>query len=437
MDMAFSTWVSRTSGFLEKGAYIPDGKIWDSVFGKIATILFVSNILFMTRAYALSNLVETLLFFLFLAAPNLRRELFRVIKDPVVVPLLLFFGWTLLSTLWGEGSIVERLDDWWGWRKLLLFPLGLVLLSDPRVLRAAVLVAICVGFLFFSLAVIAWLSDLGSIWGRSYTSVLQNHNSQGVYFSLLAAALLITARSDEYSASMRLLMASVGIGLLAFTIGLGSSRSGYVAAAIAITISGGYWMRGRKTGFILAVFTACSLLAVSPFASQRVEQAVSEMKMGLDDKSGHYSSGSIRVVMWLNTLEIVREHWLIGTGAGGFPSAYQAQVTEEEGWRAKGSDDPHNHYLHVWAEYGVIGIGLFLLFIALLACRCRLTNAWGTLLFVAIATSIVVGLFDGVFGSAINGRIYILAFVICISNINARRVFMPPSAGASWGSTPF
>lgn len=412
----------RLRSFYNENAYSTQFQAFDSVVGKIASILFVSNIFFMTRAYALSNLVETVLFGLFLFTPSLRQEFIRTLRDPLLVPLAGYFCWALLSGLWGGGTILEILHDWWGWRKLLLLPIGLVLLQDRRVLKASVWVALLVGLFFFGLASTAWILDLGNIWQRPYTSVLQNHNAQGIYFSIFSIAIVLSAFEAKCHISIRLAMILTGIGLILFTIFLGSSRSGYVAALIASTCCLLFLFRRRKSMLVLAALFPVVALLSSPYANDRIHQAVSEMLLGAADQGGESkTSGGIRVVMWKNTLNIIGDHWLIGTGAGGFDKAYAEEVQGQSGWRAVASDNPHSHYLHVWAEYGLVGLLLFLWFLLGVGVRSDLGSPWGWILLATLLIAFCLGVFDGVFGSAINGRIILLSFVISLACIGHER----------------
>lgn len=416
----------RLRSFYTENSYRTKFQAFDSVVGKIVSILFVSNIFFMTRAYALSNVVETLLFGLFLFTPNLRQEFVRTLRDPLLAPLAGFFCWALLSGLWGSGTILERLDDWWGWRKLLLLPIGLVLLQDPRVLKASVLVALLVGLLFFGLSSTAWILDLGTIWQRSYKSVLQNHNAQGIYFSIFAIALVLRASEARRPISVRLAMILTGIGLILFTVLLGSSRSGYVAALIASTFCLLFYVRRKKSMITLAILFPLLVLLSSPYASDRIRQGVSEMLVGAADQGGELvTSGGIRVVMWKNTLNIIGDHWLIGTGAGGFDEAYAEEVRGQSGWRSVASDNPHSHYLHVWAEYGLVGLMLFLWFLLGVGLRSDLGSSWGWVLLTTLGIACCVGVFDGVFGSAINGRIILFSIAISLALIENERANHP------------
>ncbi len=72
-----------------------------------------------------------------------------------------------------------------------------------------------------------------------------------------------------------------------------------------------------------------------------------------------------RTQIWKAGLRVFRTHPLLGIGAGGFPEAVRPQlgVPPREGHRYVA----HNSYLSILVECGIVGLGLFTLFLAILA----------------------------------------------------------------------
>ena len=68
-------------------------------------------------------------------------------------------------------------------------------------------------------------------------------------------------------------------------------------------------------------------------------------------------STGIRLEFYRNTLDIVREHPIFGSGPGSFPSKYAEKV---KGTGMVSTQNPHNEYLLVAAQVGLVGIALML-----------------------------------------------------------------------------
>ncbi|MEQ1773347.1 MAG: O-antigen ligase family protein [Burkholderiales bacterium] len=105
---------------------------------------------------------------------------------------------------------------------------------------------------------------------------------------------------------------------------------------------------------------ACVLAAVpGPFA-KRVSTITKEIEAWRPGTSAQYSSAGLRLEFYKNTLEIVAEHPVVGVGTGGFPKAYAEKV---RGTGMAETQNPHNEYLMIAAQTGLIGLlallGLF------------------------------------------------------------------------------
>lgn len=402
--------------WVSEHAYRDTYVAWDKPLGKLAVVLFLLDIIFMTRFYALSNLAETLLFFLFLTNSSLRIAFLRTLTDPVVAALMLFFCWTLVSGLWSAASLGDILNDWWGWRKLLLLPIGLVLLSDKKVFVAGCYVLFGVGVAFLTTSIVVWSLDIPVFWGRPYNYMLQNHNAQGLYFAILGSSILMSVRLLKAHWAVRGAFGLLGLAFWIFTLSYGSSRTGYIAVVIAMAIYA-FWVSGRLYGLLIGVCIAAAVIYISPTANHRVNLAVNEVLIGLAPEGGQIKSGSIRAVMWKNTIDLIGDNWLLGTGASSFKKEYARVVSDVSGWRGTITDDPHNHFLHIWAEYGLVGVLFFSAFLIASFCRGNFFDFWGVLLLTILCISCVVGIFNGVFGSPVEGRTIQFGLAFCLSGL--------------------
>ena len=73
-----------------------------------------------------------------------------------------------------------------------------------------------------------------------------------------------------------------------------------------------------------------------------------------------------RLLMWKTTFEIIKEKPLLGSGIGTFKMNYldyQAEFLKDNPYYVKYSGkagEAHNEYLQIWAELGIIGLGIFI-----------------------------------------------------------------------------
>lgn len=403
------------SGYSRAGIYVPNDAIQSSRAGKVAYLLFLFNIVFMIRGFALSNLIEVTLFVIFIFNAALRREFLRAMRDSAFFCLALFYLWVCLSGMWSEAEWSDILKNWWGWRKILLVPIGLVVLSNKEKAERALYVLVVMGLIYLAVALVDLLG-LGQIWGRDYTTVAQDANVQGLYFVIAGSSLLLMGWARRRRPPIGLSLIITGGLFLAFVVFFGISRSGYTAFIVAALGLGMYLSGGKKTlGVLGAMLIASVFLIFSPIAEKRVNQALAELAVGAEEDGGAHTSGSIRYVMWSNTLGMIYESPVLGTGAGGFQLGYAKTVAEQEGWRATVTEDPHSHYLHIFSQYGVVGFLLFCTYQLMLGIRVLSGSANCYLLGITLGAVSMIAVFNGVFGAFAMGRLAFISLTILAS----------------------
>jgi O-antigen ligase len=71
----------------------------------------------------------------------------------------------------------------------------------------------------------------------------------------------------------------------------------------------------------------------------------------------------IRIIFWENTLQLIKQRPIIGYGTGAFEAAYSQQVAGKTGLQGLITADPHNQFMKIVGENGLIGLMLFLGFL--------------------------------------------------------------------------
>ena len=95
---------------------------------------------------------------------------------------------------------------------------------------------------------------------------------------------------------------------------------------------------------------------------------------------------------------------IFGSGSGGFSESYARVVAEDSGWRAMVTDDPHQQYLLIAGEQGLVGLALF--FAILMAMLISRGDKDNRLMAIGILLATVLnGMFNGHFGSFVEGKI--------------------------------
>jgi O-antigen ligase len=138
--------------------------------------------------------------------------------------------------------------------------------------------------------------------------------------------------------------AVVGLGLL-LTFSTGGWL-GTVAASLVVVLALGY----RRLSVGLGASAALVLLVVSGLAiAGRLPERLNPLRQ----------TGGFRLDLWLSSLEMVRDHPILGVGLDNFVYLYQ-QFYLREGAAAEPSlSHPHNWIFNFWLSLGVLGLVAF------------------------------------------------------------------------------
>src|SRR5205814_9338384 len=83
----------------------------------------------------------------------------------------------------------------------------------------------------------------------------------------------------------------------------------------------------------------------------------------------HYSTDTrvtdmgVRIHFWKNTVGMIRDRPLLGVGTAGFETEYRSRVAGRTGMAGRVTADPHNQFMKIAAEQGLVGFAVFLAFL--------------------------------------------------------------------------
>lgn len=173
-------------------------------------------------------------------------------------------------------------------------------------------------------------------------SFFGNPNGLGFFlvFSIAAAVILFALwhRLEEkrrLTALLFYLILAVQLAALALTF----SRAAFVA--LAVFVLGFIWHNGRRYGYAsLMLLSAAMFVSKQAFEKNSIGEVITALANG-------------RVQLWAEGLKLFKLYPLFGTGLGGW-------------WAVTGNYlSPHNTYLHITVELGLVGLALYLIYIAL------------------------------------------------------------------------
>lgn len=202
------------------------------------------------------------------------------------------------------------------------------------------------GALVTVVALIQWVSGAGIPipWDieQRVTGVFDYPNALGLYLGPLAVVAF--ARGRRIGICLGFLFILVLI--------LAKSEAALAALFITLVVMGLTHVRSRK--WTLGVFIILTIvgLAFPTSRSYLIEKAT------LQD-----TSGQVRISQWKETLEMLKDRPIFGAGLSGYPSALAPyhQDTHIEIFQY-----PHNIFLNIWTELGLLGLVAFVYLVYLI-----------------------------------------------------------------------
>lgn len=235
---------------------------------------------------------------------------------------------------------------------------------------AASLLAACAFEVVLSL--VQWVSWLprrppGEPFERVIIGTLNHPNDLAMFLALalpLWIAMIVEERKqsngDAQTSKAITLIGVIGTLLTAFCLLLTCSRSGYVsmfALMLSFLALALRWKKKANVSFlhahhvpIIATSIVILLICISLVPGNWVMRRLIAMFTHID------ISVYNRIAMWKYTTLMVADRWLTGYGAGCYPLGY-TKFIPQDGVREVFLH-PHNLYLHIASEAGIVGLAL-------------------------------------------------------------------------------
>jgi O-antigen ligase len=293
--------------------------------------------------------------------PARRRVVVAILRRHIglVFTVLLLLTWVTFSVIWSvdPAETVGSFGFWW-------ISAAILLVVSTSLTRRRHLAMVCAAFVAGALisvmvgyipgidvpSDVAGSSEAGRLAG-SYGD--PNFLAAGI---VPAIALTVGLGATTSVPRRRALLLACAVVLAAGLLASGSR--GGLLAAVTIAVGTLFVARGHRRA-IFAVFVAALALGVLWTA------ATSSSNL---DRVRHFDTGNGRVDLWTIALRMGRAQPVNGVGLGGFPDASAAYL-RRPGRLQSGQlgaqlvlekpHEAHNTYLQLFAETGVVGLGLF------------------------------------------------------------------------------
>jgi O-antigen ligase len=260
--------------------------------------------------------------------------------------------------------------------------------------------------------------------------VFNDRIRQSIHLSLLllwagGIALLATAPPRRTRIAAAVLAVLCVINLLWLVKG----RTGYaLVGALALFL---LHARAGGVGLALALLSAGALAGAAalglPVVSARLAGTLGEVRDYL--QTGANNATGERLEMWSNSLRMIAEAPLLGHGVDAYQGLSAAMYAAKGRVPLEVYHDPHQEFLFVGVEIGLIGLALLAAgLVALWRLAARFDDDWRWITRGAVVIYVSAGLFNGLLNVGWTGYF----FGLLLALVAGRRAVVSPGAGGRW-----
>lgn len=269
----------------------------------------------------------------------------------------------VLACLWSNATIKEQWMVLEKYSKLLYLPILVVGFKDKRTRYFAIHAFLAAMFLSCTLSVLKYLGIIQALFSSAdlinYDAVFRNHIMTGLMMSFAAyiAGLFFLRGSGKICVVYALLFLLFSYQILFVNAG----RTGYILYFILMIILMAQVFTKKQAAIAITAVCFLSFIAYqfSPPMQAGIQRVVSEWTHYKEEKN---TSVGFRIQFHKYAKELFQEHPLYGNGTGSFTYSFRV-FNPVPSWEGR-LLEPHSQYWLIAAEFGLLGLLAFLIFIA-------------------------------------------------------------------------
>lgn len=332
---------------------------------KIYQYLLIILAFLMPLSVSLANLIIVLIVFLWLFSGGYKEKFNHIFKSKVLIASIIFYVVHIIGMLWTE-------DLSWGlhilhkmWYFILLLPVLYSIVRKEYIkyylnsFFLAILLTEVISYL-------VWFEIIGDFMKATSQNPtpFMSHIS---YNPFLAFAIYLSVHeilfNDKIKGLMLFFYSLFSLAMM-FNMFITGGRAGQAMFFLVIAILVFQFFKGQiiKASLVsILIITGVFFTAYqfSPIFKDRINLALEEViNYDIDSVSSNQSVKSslgARILFASNSLDVIRENFILGVGTGDFPSEYKSMSIKNSP-NGPYATNPHNMYLLILVQLGLVGL---------------------------------------------------------------------------------
>ena len=316
---------------------------------------------------ALNSILLTLTVPLWFLDRNYKNKLSLIKDNKYIWAIFILIGLYFAGLFYGEANVKEALNEFSGMGSLLLIPIMIPFFRDEKVRTNALNLFLLTMTITLFLSYLIWFNLLPAnqfINGNpNEPTVFMLRITQNLLMAFCAFLFAVRARQSANWKIKLLFIVLTILAVINITVMVGG-KSGYVVLIVLTIYYFLAWLKWKgifAAALAIAVFGIFTYLIPSSSMHQRVKEFfVDVSEKNITDRHSpeiKETYTGYRMMFYKNTIKIIFEHPILGVGTGGYPKAY-AKIVKDT--KMPDTVNPHNEYLMVTSQLGLLGLCAFL-----------------------------------------------------------------------------
>lgn len=277
-------------------------------------------------------------------------------KYRIVTASVMLFGFLAIGLLYTSESLSIASRNLFKYRQFILIPVYLSFFLDPKSRYRGIQMFELAMIITLIGSIICWVGSIDGSDRLLDRSIFKNRITQNI---LMAFLVYLSAWKFLENPRRRWAYAILALITTFNIVAIVPGRSGYLALGILVFVL--MCQKWGYKGIIPAVFCVGGVGLFAYTQSEtfqiRIDQVITEIKEYRTSQKRR--SVDQRLEFYENSLHLAKANPFFGSGTGSFSSKYH-QLAYEKGQLA--TANPHNEYVMLLVQNGVIGVSLFLYF---------------------------------------------------------------------------
>ena len=313
---------------------------------------------------ALENIASSALLVVAILMVSIRKQILSTLKQPFVLCCVILYILFILGVTWSHAPSADIIRMLVKMRNYLFVPIFVAIFLFSPYRRALIVgFAIAVGINLF-LSLFTWLINYpilqGAHSGGAWT-VFRSHTYHTSFILLLMAGLLAGVLSKKISGKYAIFSVIAVLLCITDVLFITDSRTGMIMVFIILALVFLQWR--LKQGIIISEVLVL-LVPVVYFSSPTIKARMTQAQENVTSFKGGGTVDTpvgVRLEFHRVSTLMIKEAPFLGHGTGSFAMSYKDYVSRNNGPKnAEGgllvSGNPHNDYMWLGVELGVVGI---------------------------------------------------------------------------------